>query len=150
MAELGRQPSFQDRLQSTASMLQRSLSTAQAGFEEASSIVGLEDFRAVLEKTQEEEAPPPPAPGGDAALPVSPSTADLAEQKRSASRLAAVAKALQDPANIVARDKAAFVFGVSEVALTFYWLGAWPSTYFKFWLAKAVLLFTYRFVTYKV
>ena len=39
--------------------------------------------------------------------------------------------------------------GVANVAATAYWVGAWPSTYYLYWLAKDVVLFTLRWLLYK-
>lgn len=39
--------------------------------------------------------------------------------------------------------------GVSNVAVTAFWLGRWPGTYHYFWLLKDVVLFTLRFLVYR-
>jgi hypothetical protein len=56
----------------------------------------------------------------------------------------------RDPAaRVVLLDKIAFFLGVWNVALSAYWVGAAPHTFHHYWLAKCLLLFTFRFFSYR-
>lgn len=43
----------------------------------------------------------------------------------------------------------AFFFGVINVALTAFIIGRCPSQYYVFWTVKSVLLFTWRYISYR-
>jgi len=39
---------------------------------------------------------------------------------------------------------------VSNVCLTAFWVGRWPETYYLYWLLKDLVLFTLRFLIYRL
>ncbi|EFN52360.1 hypothetical protein CHLNCDRAFT_138776 [Chlorella variabilis] len=71
------------------------------------------------------------------------------EEVAAEARLQKMGGSLIDPHKIMLKDKLAFVFGVVNVVLTSFWVGRWPSTYYWFWMAKDVVLFTLRYMVYK-
>jgi hypothetical protein len=53
------------------------------------------------------------------------------------------------PKHVKLRDKFSFVLGISHLTVSAYWLGWSPSTFYRLYTAKAVLLFTLRAVLYR-
>ncbi len=88
----------------------------------------------------------------EARVPEGARAASAADTKFTAAAAAAAAAPAprRDPAaRVVLLDKIAFFLGVWNVALSAYWVGAAPHTYHRFWLAKCLLLFTFRFFSYR-
>ena len=50
---------------------------------------------------------------------------------------------------VVLRDKVAFVLGVFHIIASAYWLGYSPSTFYRLYTVKALLLLTIRLVLYR-
>lgn len=50
---------------------------------------------------------------------------------------------------VMLRDKVAFVLGVFHIIASAYWLGYSPSTFYKLYTVKALLLLTVRLVLYR-
>lgn len=55
-----------------------------------------------------------------------------------------------EPKDVVLRDKIVFTLSVMNLALSAFWVGKYPTTYYHWWLAKTVVLFTIRYATYRV
>jgi hypothetical protein len=53
------------------------------------------------------------------------------------------------PKHVKLRDKFAFVLGISHLTVSAYWLGWSPSTFYRLYTAKALLLLTLRLVLYR-
>jgi len=49
----------------------------------------------------------------------------------------------------VRRDEVAFFLGVVNVALIGYWMGFSPETYYYYWTFKSIILFSWRWFTYR-
>lgn len=49
----------------------------------------------------------------------------------------------------VRRDELAFVFGVLNVVIVAFWIGRKPETYYVYWTFKSIVLFSWRYLTYR-
>jgi hypothetical protein len=53
------------------------------------------------------------------------------------------------PQQVVLRDKVGFVAGIGNIAITAWWMGKWPQTFYLWYTAKSLLLYGLRFLIYR-
>ncbi|DBA97222.1 TPA: hypothetical protein ACH3X1_014972 [Trebouxia sp. C0004] len=88
----------------------------------------------------------------EASVPESPRADGVSVSQREPvlrSKLKKLSEIQLKPEQVLIRDKLGFFLGVVNLCLSAYWLGGSPQTFYKYYTAKAVVLYGSRFYLYK-